>query len=159
MTAPVGYEQCLKFYGDPGPFIRDDGTPSVLWEAELTLVPFPTPLPLGWNLTQLAKGARVNRALESETARVFDLLAKEDLWRRLRTFDGGYAWRAQRGSTSKLSLHALGGALDFDAATNRLGRQGDMDRGIVQIFEACGWTWGGRFQRPDPMHYQFAKSV
>jgi hypothetical protein len=97
--------------------------------------------------------------IRDEVERVFRLLDKEGLWARLRTYDGGYAWRTQRGSTSKLSMHAFGAALDFDAATNKLGRKGDMDLGVVAAFEASGWTWGGRFGRYDFMHFQWARSV
>lgn len=122
-------------------------------------VVFPKPLPLGWNPTKFAKSARVNREIANETARVFELLEKEGLWPLLKTYDGGYAWRTQRGSTTKLSMHSFGVALDFNAATNALGAPGDMSLSIVQVFESHGWTWGGRFQRPDPMHFQYAKGV
>jgi hypothetical protein len=25
---------------------------------------------------------------------------------------------------------------------------------VVALFEAEGWAWGGRFTRPDPMHFE-----
>jgi len=52
-------------------------------------------------------------------------------------------------------MHSFGAALDLNAETNQLGTPGDMDAGLVQLFEACGWTWGGRWKRSDPMHFQF----
>lgn len=155
MTAPVGETAIRELYGDPRQFIRDDGTLSPIWEARMVSVAFPSPLPLGWEKSKLAKGARVNQAIADEVDRACRLLAKEGLWARLRTYDGGYAFRAQRGSSTKTSMHSFGAALDFNAETNRLGSAGDMDPGIVRLFEACGWTWGGRWKRKDGMHFQF----
>lgn len=161
MTPPNGYAEIVATFGDPKKYLRDDGTISVLWEARMASVVFPVPLPLGWDLSVRARGARVHSFIAAETQHVFELLAKEGLWQHLKTYDGGYAWRQQRGSTSKLSMHAFGAALDFNEATNKQGTPGDMHPGVVQIFEACGWTWGGRFQgsRIDPMHYQFPKGA
>jgi hypothetical protein len=157
MTPPNGYAEIVATFGDPKKYLRDDGTISPLWEARMASVPFPEPLPLGWDPLVLARGARVHSFIADETRRVFELLAREGLWKKLRTFDGGYAWRPQRGSSTKLSLHSFGAALDFDAATNQLGTSGDMDQGVIQVFEAAGWSWGGRWARPDPMHYNFAR--
>jgi D-alanyl-D-alanine carboxypeptidase len=161
MTAPTGWDEVYKLYGDPHHFTKDDGTISPLWEARMSVAPFPGPLPLGWNKSKLAKGARVHTVILDEAIRVFDILGQEGLWSHLRTYDGGYTWRQQRSSTGILSLHAFGAALDFNAETNQQGTPGDMHPGIVQVFEACGWRWGGRFQgsRVDPMHFQFAKGV
>lgn len=157
--APAGYAGVLEAFGDPKELIREDGTVSPFWEARMTKVPFPDPLPLGWKPDTLVRSARLNVAVASETEWVFRVLKREDLWRHLKTYDGGYAWRTQRGSTTKLSMHAFGVALDFNAATNGLGEKGDMHPDVVQVFESCGWTWGGRFKRPDPMHFQYARGV
>ncbi len=155
MTAPVGEAAIRELYGDPRAFIRDDGTLSPIWEARMVVVAFPSPLPLGWELSKLARGARVNQAIAEEVDLACRLIAKEGLWQKLRTFDGAYAFRAQRGSSTKTSLHSFGAALDFNASTNKLGTAGDIDAGIVQLFEACGFTWGGRWKRRDPMHFQW----
>lgn len=153
--APVGLAAINELYGDPRQFIRDDGTLSPIWEARMTVVTFPSPLPLGWERSKLARGCRVNVAIAGEVDGACKLIAKEGLWPRLRTFDGAYTFRAQRGSSTKTSMHSFGAALDFNAETNQLGVAGDMDPGVVQLFEACGWTWGGRWKRKDPMHFQF----
>lgn len=155
MTAPIGLEQIVALYGDPREFIRDDGTLSPIWEARMVVVPFPSPKPLGWDKTKLARGARVNVILADDLDRTLKLLERERLWPRIRTFDGAYAFRAQRGSSTKMSMHSFGAALDLNAETNKLGTIGDMDPGLVQVFEACGWTWGGRWKRSDPMHFQY----
>ncbi|MGH2734749.1 MAG: M15 family metallopeptidase, partial [Actinomycetota bacterium] len=55
-----------------------------------------------------------------------------------------------------LSMHAFGLALDINVATNQLGTAGDMDPRVVEIFEKWGFVWGGRWSRPDPMHFELA---
>jgi hypothetical protein len=166
VSSPNGPGEVRALYGDPRPYMRDDGRVSPLWEtSRIVRVPFPERLPLGWTIegppedVRYASAAAVNRAIEAEVLAVFRLLAKEGLWRHLRTYDGGFVWRPQRGSSSILSMHAFGGALDFNANTNKLGTPGDMHPAVVQMFEASGWTWGGRWSRPDPMHFQFARGV
>ncbi|MFP5297490.1 MAG: M15 family metallopeptidase [Actinomycetota bacterium] len=53
-----------------------------------------------------------------------------------------------------LSNHAFGLAVDFNVSTNQLGTRGDMHPGIVEIFQRWGFTWGGYWSRPDPMHFE-----
>lgn len=61
-----------------------------------------------------------------------------------------------RDPSKPLSLHAFGLAIDFNVSTNGLGTRGDMDPRIVEIFERLGFTWGGRWSRPDPMHFELS---
>lgn len=156
MRAPVGITEIESLYGDPHPYIRDDGTPSPLWEMRMVKVELPGPLPLGWKRSVIVRTARVNQAIAAEVDRALRAIRAAGLWDDVVTFDGGYTWRSQRGS-DRLSMHSYGGALDFNAATNRLGTAGDMNPRIVEVFENFGWDWGGRWRRPDPMHFQFAK--
>ena len=69
-------------------------------------------------------------------------------------YGGCYVHRAKRTST-KLSCHSWGIALDIRPATNAMGTPGDMDPAIVKIFRDHGFKWGGDFK--DPMHFQYAK--
>lgn len=157
MMAPVGVMAVEHLYGNPQTLIRDDGTPSPLWEMRMCKVELPVPLPLGWKLSIMVHSVRVNQAIADEVGSVFGALTKSNLWNHIKTFDGGYCWRPQRGS-NKLSMHALGAALDFNAATNQLGEKGDMHPGIVDVFKNFGWTWGGTWRRPDSMHFQFGRT-
>lgn len=61
-----------------------------------------------------------------------------------------------RDPTKPLSLHAFGLAVDLNISTNGLGTRGDMDPRIVQMFERVGFIWGGRWARPDPMHFELS---
>jgi hypothetical protein len=158
MPAPVGLGGVISLYGDPLQFLGKDGKPLSYWQLNMVHVPLPSPLPLGWSLAQHATVATVHHSIEDIVRRTFAELERSKAWSRLRTFDGGYEFRAKRTDSSKLSLHSYGAALDFDANTNKQGRLGDMHPDVVACFEANGWTWGGRFHPPqiDPMHFQYA---
>ncbi|MEA2486496.1 MAG: hypothetical protein QOF16_150, partial [Actinomycetota bacterium] len=58
---------------------------------------------------------------------------------------------------SRLSHHAWGAAVDLNTAENRFGARPTMPRGIVQIMERNGFTWGGRWLVPDGMHFEWAR--
>jgi hypothetical protein len=61
-----------------------------------------------------------------------------------------------RDPTKPLSYHAFGLALDFNVSTNGLGTRGDLHPDIVRIFQNWGFTWGGGWSRPDPMHFELS---
>lgn len=58
-----------------------------------------------------------------------------------------------------LSMHAFGLAVDLNSSTNGLGTEGDMHPDVVRIFNKWGFTWGGVWSPPDPMHFQLARIV
>jgi hypothetical protein len=152
---PRGRAEIVKLYGDPLTFVRADGSISPLWEARMTTVDLPEPLPLGWARDKHATRVRVNVAIASVVEATLNDLYCGPAWRHLKTYDGGYVFRPSRGS-SRLSMHALGGALDFNAFENRLGMVDfKMHPDVVRVFRKYGWTWGGAWRRPDAMHYQF----
>lgn len=156
MKAPNGYDEIVRTYGDPRPYIRPDGTMRADWEAHtLGLASLPDVLPLSWNLSVKVSRIRCHQMLVGIVRATFDSIHKAGLWDQLSEFGGCYAARAQRGS-SKPSLHLWGAAIDLNPSTNQLGTEGDMSPAIVRAFEDHGWTWGGRWGRPDPMHFQFA---
>lgn len=53
-----------------------------------------------------------------------------------------------------LSMHAWGLAVDLGVSANALGAEPKMDPRIVEVFEAHGFVWGGRWARPDGMHFE-----
>ena len=58
-----------------------------------------------------------------------------------------------------LSMHGWGLAADFNVSTNGLGMKPTMDPRIVQIFEKWGFVWGGRWSRPDGMHFELGALI
>lgn len=151
---PHGLEAIRKEYWDPRRFTRSDGTVHVSWEDTiLQYLHLPEPLPLGWDKDIQVSRIRVHYKLTHPLSAIFAEIYDAGLWPKLKTYDGAYSWRAKRAG-QKLSTHAWGIALDFNAETNQLGTKGDMPEEIVQIFEKHGWEWGGRWEKPDPMHFQ-----
>ena len=53
-----------------------------------------------------------------------------------------------------LSMHAWGLAADFNVSTNGLGMRPQLDRRVVAVFDKWGFVWGGRWSRPDGMHFE-----
>lgn len=58
-----------------------------------------------------------------------------------------------------LSMHAWGLAADFNVSTNGLGMKPQMDRRVVAVFDRWGFVWGGRWSRPDGMHFELGALV
>ena len=56
--------------------------------------------------------------------------------------------------TKPLSMHSWGLAVDFNVSTNGLGKVPTMDPRVVEVFDRWGFVWGGRWQRPDGMHFE-----
>lgn len=155
MTPPHGLAELVRDYGDPAQHVGLDGHLDATWQRHMILMPFPRPLPLAWDTRVGAKAARLHEAIAGEVGALFHDLDKAGLWDTLHTYGGAYADRPQRGDHAKRSVHAWGLALDFDPV--RLAR-GVTARPVppwVQIAEARGWRWGGRFHVPDPMHVQW----
>lgn len=69
---------------------------------------------------------------------------------------GCWAVRYKRTATKQLSVHAYGLAVDINADTNPMRRPitTDMPPLFVDAFMREGFTWGGTFPTPDPMHFQ-----
>jgi hypothetical protein len=75
-------------------------------------------------------------------------------------YNGCYVPRfIDRDPSNPLSMHAFGLALDLNTPTNQLGTRGDMDPRVVEIFERWGFVWGGRWERPDPMHFELGRLI
>lgn len=160
---PNGKAEAYKFAEwVPEMHLRPDGTPVPMWEAAwITRVPLPLPLPYldDIEVTRVA----VHRKVAADLTAALREIHRDGLWEFLAPYGGGFNFRRVRGG-SALSMHSLGLALDFDPEGNamgmdpnesRFGRTGE-GRAVVRLFEIHGWYWGGRFARPDAMHFQFA---
>lgn len=80
--------------------------------------------------------------------------------------DWGYAERPIRGSTTTLSNHASGTALDLNATRHPLGKRGTFTaaqtakiRAELKRYGGC-IRWGGDYSgRPDEMHFEIVRDV
>lgn len=64
-----------------------------------------------------------------------------------------------RDPNKPLSMHAFGLAFDVNVSTNQLGTRGDQHPKVVEILERWGFAWGGRWARPDPMHFELVRLI
>lgn len=77
--------------------------------------------------------------------------------------DWGYCYREVRGSTTTLSNHASGTAIDLNATKHPLGKAGTFPLAKVPMIRALakkyGLRWGGDYiGRKDEMHFEIALS-
>jgi len=74
--------------------------------------------------------------------------------------DWGYAFRMTRGSEKVLSNHSSGTAVDLNATKHPLGKSNtftkDQTNTIQLLLVKYGLVWGGKWKRPDPMHFEIA---
>ncbi len=96
-----------------------------------------------------------NRDLIRPLTDAFNRLCFFKLDQYLLTYDGCLNIRSVRGRPDLISAHAWGLAVDFNAATNRLGTAGDMRDDVAGCFTEMGWDWGKSFQRQDPQHFSY----
>ncbi len=75
------------------------------------------------------------------------------------TWDGCFNVRTQRGAQQAMSLHSWGLAIDINAAWNPFHGKPTMPQMIVTCFERNGFDWGGRFEKPDGMHFQISRAA
>jgi hypothetical protein len=156
VRAPKGIAEVREVYGDIRAYIRPDGTLRPEWERhQLGVAELPGRLPLSWDPDVTVSRIRCHRLLVGVFEAVFAALLKAGLWVEVREYGGCFAYRAKRGADT-ISLHAWGAAIDLNPRTNQLGEEGDMHPEVVRVFESRGFTWGGRWGRPDPMHFQYA---
>lgn len=160
---PRGLAGIIARFGDPYAAMGDDGLLSpeeaLAWEARLTSVEFHRPIPLSYGRAgQTATRMRCHQLLAPVFRSVWRAIAADaELDRHVRSYGGAYLFRPKRDAGEELSTHSWGISIDLNVATNKLGTPGDMHAGIIQVFEAHGFQWGGRWRRPDPMHFQFAE--
>ena len=143
------------------------GKPTAAWEREhLTTITPAYPLTLAFPPgTQVTK-VTCHKKIADSLTRVFERILEhygslEEVKKaRMHLFAGMYNFRKIRGA-NRLSTHSWAISIDLDSANNPQGKphdesKGMMPKAVVDIFEAEGWKWGGRFggKRVDCMHFQ-----
>jgi hypothetical protein len=146
---PENYEELVEVFGR---FNFESGEGGVI---------HPDPLWKKHNIVQSRRLPGINRSfpchmkLACAFESIFDCIERANLLSKIRTYDGCYVPRHKmRNPAKNLSLHSWGIAVDLNASTNRYGTKGDIDPGVIEIFAAHGFFWGGNFR--DPMHFQYA---
>jgi hypothetical protein len=157
LTPPHGLDQIKTVFGDIFDYIDESGALSPGWESEFfTRAPLPFSIRLSWDLSKYVRNLYCHKKLADIFPAVFADIAQKGLQDRIRTFGGCFNYRPKRNG-SKISTHSWAIAIDLNPDSNQMGTDGDMDRGIVEIFQGYGFTWGGDWSgsNKDPMHFQF----
>lgn len=160
LPPPVGLCQIREYYGsiilgaDPQGGFRIISP--VTWEvANLVRVTDLPGLP-GRTLT-------VHRRIEAPLRKALELCQQAAPRYEIKSI-GCFNPRYKRSNSQSVSIHAWAAAVDINPAANpmRLYQPGeairtDMPPEFVEVWESCGWTWGGRWRpRADAMHFQYA---
>ncbi len=160
LDAPPTYGQCFDVYGD---FRVAGWREQNLVRCDLSdLADELNHLYIGW-LTPEDKafehknwfGFVCHRLVAPRFQAAFKRVVERGLASNLRTYDGCFSVRYMRGA-GQWSTHSWGIAIDLDAQWNRFGQRNfAMDEELARCFEEEGFVWGGRWNRPDAMHFQY----
>lgn len=82
---------------------------------------------------------------------VLEELSKRHLLKEIQSSQGIYVPRAVRGTTDKVSAHSYALALDLIPYT------AEWSSEFIAVWERHGFCWGGRWKKPDPIHFSWAK--
>lgn len=104
----------------------------------------------------------VNKLIVPSLTIIFKKLVDTGLANEIKTWDGCFCVRNQRGSTS-ISLHSFGLAIDINASWEGLNKNPTPDQrktkwsdAFIKVWKDNGFEWGGDFsKRFDPMHFEF----
>ena len=133
-------QQALAKYGEP-----EKGNNMTVWD-------IPTELEIG----VIPKKLYCNKDIVPHLSAAFKALIDTDKVAELKTFDGCFNIRYQRGSRTAASLHSWGIAIDVNAAWNGLGKTPQLSPEFVKCFTDNGFDWGGTWKRLDGMHFQLS---
>lgn len=155
LSRPDGLDSIIRVFGDPRPFIKEDGTIDPQWEEEnIVRVDLPAPIPYaGTHVTRVA----CHSLAACAATKAFGALYDAGAWATIKDYGGGYAPRTQRLSTH-LSAHMWGIAFDLNVRDLPLGSFGNQPPEIMKAFTDAGFYYGGLFhgRRRDPQHWQLA---
>lgn len=137
MTTP---QMALAKYGAP----EKHGN-MVLWD-----------VPASLEIGVIPKRLYCNKDIVGPLSNAFKALIDTGYVKELKTFDGCFNIRYQRGSRTAASLHSWGIAIDVNAFENGLGAEPKLSAGFVKCFTDSGFDWGGGWKRKDGMHFQLS---
>lgn len=151
IARPGNFAQVLATFGDPRP------NPTAWARRNIDLARAPGGFQFRYHTGGIGPTVRVHKLIRPQFERLFQAIAAEGLWDAIQPVSGPYVHRNVRNSTTKLSMHAFGLAIDINPDEFPRGHKDHFpDPFVVQIFQDHGFHWGIFFPNPDPMHFQFA---
>jgi hypothetical protein len=140
MSAKVTPAMCLAKYGTPD--VKNKCM--TVWD-----------IPPNMEIGVIPKKLYCNKDMVGPLSKAFQNLIDRGFIKELKTFDGCFNIRTQRGATSQ-SLHSWGIAVDLNASWNQIGKIPTLSEGFVKCFTDAGFDWGGTWKRLDGMHFQLS---
>ena len=140
-----------------GPIVLDkNGNPSFQREKDFMVVVNVEVFNMPWDVSASSKYPNhiyMNKDMVPHFAAAMQNIKSRCRTSELKTFDGCFNPRKQRGSNDMWSAHSWGMAIDLNAAENQIGTPGKLSQGFVKCWTDAGFYWGGNFFRKDPMHF------
>lgn len=137
----VTSQNALKKYGLP----TNSNPNLVLWN-----------IPEELQIPNLPKRMFINKDMIQPLRKALKNIIERCLVDEIKTYDGCFNIRKKRGQKS-MSLHSWALAIDINAFENGFGQKPKMKLELVACFTDAGFEWGGRWAKPDGMHFQLAK--
>ncbi len=134
---------------------RKYGEPDEQFERKwMTLYHVPEQLQLG----AIPKRIYMNKDMVQPFTTFLMAVHREGIGHEIRTWDGCFNVRKQRGFTFAPSLHSWGIAFDMNAAWNGLGQEPTLSQKMIACIKEAGFDWGGDWRRRlDGMHSQLSR--
>ena len=153
-----------SFYGNPRSKKDPDHEDTTWVSTNIVRVKTPWDIVTAWDF-QPVTGVRIHKNCSDSLVRIFELIwiaankdqQKINEWG-MNLYAGGFSFRLMKGG-SRLSMHSWGCAVDFDSARNSFGDKTPhfaQIPAILDAFKSEEWTWGGKWRKPDGMHWQAA---
>lgn len=158
------YKSLCAFYGTPD--YNKDGSMDAAWVDE-NIVRIVPPYQMFFSWGPPVKTLRIHRKVADHLNRALGTInssfTSKDIVKYQLNITGGTLSepRPKRG-LNELSTHCFGCAIDIAPQLNPLGQPYDMEGNMmpqkaVEIFELYGFVWGGKWSRPDAMHFQWTE--
>lgn len=159
-------DEVKYIFGDPTPFLGEDGRISKAWELSiLDSFHLPAPLPLSWG--GVAKSISCHKKVMPWLLAAFDTLYRDGNWHLIKDYGGCYMWRPNKNNPASLSRHSWGIAVDMNVKTNPNRGKSNQPEELVKVFRTMGFVWGGDSQvindpdtfDYDPMHFEYGTTL
>ena len=128
------------------------GDPEINERKFMTMWDVPTELEIG----VIPKRIYCNKIMVEPLTKAFSNLIATGYVNELKTWNGCFNIRRKVGGKSA-SLHSWGIAVDLNAAWNGFNKPPTLSAGFVECFTRAGFLWGGRWRRPDGMHFELER--
>lgn len=155
---PKGLKEIIEVFGDPRPYIQNKPA----WERKILQVKrLPYKIPYAGDPNISITRIRAHRLIVDDFVEAIEECLDLGVPPDRLAYGGIYNFRLKRRSRF-ISTHTWGIAIDIDPARNPMGKawagyQSDMMHPlIIKVFKRRGFQWGGRWKRPDCMHWQYA---